>query len=148
MKKAVTVALMAGWGWSSGCSKCPTAGPSGPAIEFAGSIAGGGLVFHDVVVPSNTDSVNVDVQWTPAEAQVRLIQIDPTCDPTQNPACERLTDPQGPRPNSSPTIINGYLGFQTRTQTGRVRFVLQNPTADIGATYSAVATPRRHGCDR
>lgn len=143
---ATLTVLLAG-GWSSGC-KCAPTGPSGPGAQFAGSIAGGGLVFHDVVVPSNTDSVDVRVEWTAAEAQVRLIQIAPDCDPTQNSACERFGDPQGPRPNGSQTTITGYLNHQGRAATGRVRFVLQNLTANIDAPYTATATPKRHGCEK
>ena len=149
MKRAVAaVVVILVSGWSSGCGLgCSPTGPSGQAVSFAGSIGGGGLVYHDVTVPSNTDSVNVSVQWTPAEAQVRLTQIDPNCDPTQSPSCQRLTDPQGNSSQSTQSIA-GRLFHQGSNATGRVRFILQNLTADTGASYTATATPQRHGCDR
>lgn len=133
---------------SGGCTSCPPGGPSGPSREFIGSVSPAGLVFHDVAVPSNTDSVNVTVQWTPGDAQLQLIQIDPGCDPTGAVACTPRTDPQQPLPGGPQNVISGYLNHQGVDATGRVRFVIRNVTAGVTATYSASATPRRHGCDR
>jgi hypothetical protein len=103
-------------------------------------------VFHDLVVPSGTDSVDVQVQWTAAGAQLRLIQIDPDCDPAQDSACRRLTDPLGPAPNS-PQSIPGYGSHQGANASGRVRFVLQNFTPDVATPYTMTLTPRRHGTE-
>jgi hypothetical protein len=129
-----------------GCAHFNPGGPSGPTVSFTGTIEGGGLAFHDVSVPSNTDSVTVGVQWGPGDAQVRLIQIDSNCDPTQDSTCQPFTDPQGPRPNISHSIV-GYLSHQGPRATGRVRFILQNLTPGVVATYTAAATPQRHGCE-
>lgn len=149
MKKALAAASLVLIGvWSPGCDDCAPTGPSGAAVQFSGTVAGGGLTFHDVVVPADTDSVDVTVQWTPAEASLRLIQIDPSCDPTQNSACQRLSDPAGPTPGGSPTTISRSLNHQGQAATGRVRFMLENLTAGVSASYSGNATPKRHGCDR
>lgn len=149
MTKTVVAVLMLLTGiWSSGCGNCSPTGPSGPPSQFSGSVAGGTLAFHDLEVPANTDSVDVLLHWTPAEAQLQLIQIDPSCDPTQTAACPRFGDPQRPRPNGSPTTIDGSLSHQGTSALGRVRFVIENLTVEIGATYSVAATPKRHGCDK
>lgn len=141
---AALIVLLAGM-WSGGCD-CSPAGPSGTPSLFSGSLAGNGAAFHDLDVPAETDSVNVQVQWTPAEAQVQLIQIDASCDPTQAASCllDRL---QQPRPGESPTWIEGRLNHQGPRALGRVRFVIQNLTAEIGVTYWVTATPIRHGCE-
>lgn len=118
MKRAVAaVVVLLVSGWSSGCGLgCSPAGPSGQAVSFAGTISGGGLVYHDVTVPSNTDSVNVSVQWTPAAAQVRLTQIDPNCNPTQRPSCQKLTDPQG-NSSQSPGVVSAARADRIRPVT-------------------------------
>ena len=103
-------------------------------------------MFHDLVVPSGTDSVVVDVGWTSPGARLQLIQIDPECNPTEDSACRRLTDPLGPLPNTSQSI-QGYGFHQGANRTGRVRFVLENLTPDVATPYTMTLTPRRHGTD-
>lgn len=147
MKVVILVGVLLPGVTSSACGVCSPGGPSAQPITFSGTIRGSGLVFHDIAVPPDTDSITVGVQWSPTDAEVRLIQIDPNCNPTQTASCDPRTDPQGPAPNSSQTIV-GYLSHQGANATGRVRFVLQNLTADVAATYTAIATPQRHGCER
>ena len=76
-----------------------------------------------------------------------LIRIDPSYDSTQTSECQRRSDPQGPGPSAGQNI-SGYLNHQGTDATGRVRFVLQNLDPDVAASYTATATPQRHGCDR
>jgi hypothetical protein len=148
MQRVVATALLLAGTWANACGGgCLPGGPSGSTVQFNGTIEGGGLVFHDVSVPSDTDSVTVGVQWGPRGADVRLTQIDPNCDPTQNSTGQRLTDQQGPAPITSQTIA-GYLSHQGPRATGRVRFILENRTPGVVASYTATATPQRHGCDR
>ena len=147
MKIVMTAAALVLCGISSGCGNCQPTGPSGAGVPFSGSLGAGGVAFHDIAAPADTDSFRVSMQWNPPEARVRLTQIDPNCDPTQTPSCQAITDPQGPTPNGSPTSIDAYLSHQGDTASGRVRFMLQNST-EVPATYSGSATPTRHGCDR
>jgi hypothetical protein len=129
--------------WLNGCCSSSPTEPSASSTVLNGIVPGGGLVFHDLVVPSRTDSVDAHVHWTP-DAQLQLIQVDPYCDPTQDSTCRWLTDPYGPTPDSSREIW-GFGNHQGSDATGRVRFVLRNLTPNIAATYRMTLTPQRHG---
>jgi len=146
MKTFALVSILVASVWLNGCCTSSPTEPSAPSNAFNGIVPGGGLVFHDLVVPSRTDSVDVRVHWITADAQLQLIQIDPYCDPTQDSTCRWLTDPQGPAPNSSREIW-GYGNHQGSDATGRVRFVLRNLTPNVAATYTMTLTPQRHGTD-
>jgi len=45
-------ALIGACVWLSGCGRCNPGGPSGPQVQFSGTIAGRGLVYHDVTAPA------------------------------------------------------------------------------------------------
>jgi len=45
-------ALIGACVWLSGCGRCNPGGPSGPHVQFSGTIAGRGLVYHDVTAPA------------------------------------------------------------------------------------------------
>jgi hypothetical protein len=132
---------------SSRCAKCNPGGPTAAAVEFSGPVPAGGMVFHDVAVPSGTDGVDLVVQWTPSSTQLRVIQTDPNCDPIQKANCEPFSDPWQPRPDGSPTTIQAQLNHQGSAALGRVRFIIRN-LAGNAAVYRAYAMPERNGCDR
>lgn len=138
--------VIAGTVMLTACSNCPPTGPSGAAAMASGTVAGESVAFHDFAPPPDTDSVDITVTWTPTSVELRLIQVDPTCDPTAG-ECRRLSDPAGPRPGSA-GVINGYGSNQGPNAAARLRFMIQNLTADRGATYTMTMTPKRHGCDR
>ncbi len=143
-----TVLLLILAGSTASCGDCASTGPSGPGVQFAGTLAGGSATFHDIVVPSNTDSVDLVAQWMPAEAQLAVTQISSDCDPTQRPDCPRVTETLRAAPGGPQNTLSGYLSHQGTSATGRVRVLLQNLTPDVSASYSATAIPQRHGCDR
>lgn len=140
------VIVLAGALALAGCSKCPPAGPSGAAATVSGIVAAQSVVFHDFAPPPNTDSLDITVTWTPTAVELRLIQIDPACDPTVA-ECRRLSDPSGPRPGTT-GVINGYGNSQGTSAGPRLRFMIQNLTVDREANYTMTMLPKRHGCDR
>jgi hypothetical protein len=140
---AVLVASVSLGGCSRFCT--PTSASALPTV-FSGSVPGGGTVFHDLVVASGTDSVDVRVQWTTAEAELEIFQIDANCDPSQHASCQRLYDSTGPAPGS-PQVIAGLAFHQGASATGRVRVVVRNLTPSVATSYTMTLTPKRHGTD-
>jgi hypothetical protein len=145
MKHLLTSMLLASAA-AGGCVKCNPGGPTAPAVSFSGAVAAAGLVFHDVVVPDHTDGVDLTVAWTSADTQLRVIQIDPGCDPVQRTDCPVFSDPAQPRPGAPGEIVT-RLNHQGSAMLGRVRFVIRNVDGPA-ASYTAKATPERNGCDR
>lgn len=126
------------------CSGCcsSVAGPTGLAASYSGTLAPGEIRFYDADIPSSTTQINLDFSLNSATIPLRLRQIDPSCLPAADDACQSFYDATlAPRPV-------GVLRFGTTLQPHgtRTRIVLQNTSSGETATYTVAITPFRAGC--
>lgn len=129
----------------AGCG-CPTmSGPTGPAATNSGSVSAGGLTVHDYPPPSGTTQMEVVVQWGDPAIQLRLMWIDPDCDPLARDDCRRFSDPIGPFSTGPAMTIRVTATNQGPAAGPVMRFVVLN-LSDVAATYTMTVAPRQAGC--
>jgi hypothetical protein len=129
----------------AGC--CPvTAGPTGPTTSFSGDLRAGGVSFHDYPPPDGTTQMDVVVTWSDPAVALRLMHIDPDCDPQQRDDCRRFSDILGPAPFGAPSSIRTIATNQGPTAGPRMRFAIVNESTERSITYTMSIEPRRAGC--
>jgi hypothetical protein len=129
----------------AGC--CPvTPGPTGPTASFSGDLRAGGVSFHDYPPPDGTTQMDVVVTWSDQAIQLRLMLIDPDCDPQQRDDCRRFTDILGPAPTGASPTIRTIATNQGPTAGPRMRFAIVNESAERSTAYTMSVAPRRAGC--
>ena len=126
---------------AAGC--CPTvSGPTGPSVRYTATLAPGDLRYYDVDIPSGTTQINLQFQLDSLTAPIRLRQIDPSCTPAREDACQSVQDSQmPPRPAGVSSFGNTLSPRGTRT-----RIVVQNMSSDETVTYTVTITPHQAGC--
>lgn len=129
---------------AAGC--CPTtSGPTGPIATFSGTVGAGGQSVHDYPPPDGTTQMEVIVQWNDPQMQLRLMWIDPECDPLARDDCRRFSDPIGPFSTGPATTITVTAANQGPAAGPRMRFVVLN-VSDRPAAYTLTVAPRQAGC--
>ena len=126
------------------CSACcsSVAGPTGMAASYSGTLPPGEFRFYDADIPSSTTQINLDFSLDSATIPLRLRQIDPSCMPAADDACQSFYDAtMAPRPTGVLRFGNTLQPHGTRT-----RIVLQNTSSTETATYTVTITPFRAGC--
>jgi hypothetical protein len=126
------------------CAGCCSsmAGPTAPAAGYSATLAPGELRFYDADTPASTTQINLDFSLDSATIPLRLRQIDPSCLPSADDACQSFYDAtMPPRPSS---VLRFGNALQPHGQ--RTRIVLQNMSPTDTVTYNITITPRRAGC--
>ena len=137
---AVAIAALA-----AGCG-CPTmSGPTGPTATFSDSVNAAGQKVHDYAPPGGTTQMEVVVQWSDAQIQLRLMWIDAECDPLTREDCRRFSEPLGPFPMGPATTIRVTATNQGPAAGSRMRFVVLN-LSDRAASYTMTIAPHQAGC--
>jgi hypothetical protein len=112
------------------------------AASYSGTLAPGEFRFYDADIPSSTTQINLDFSLDSATIPLRLRQIDPSCLPAADDACQSFYDATlAPRPVGVLRFGNALQPHGTRT-----RIVLQNTSSTETATYTVTITPLRAGC--
>jgi hypothetical protein len=133
---AISVAMA-----STAC--CPTtAGPTAAVASYSATLAPGELQFYDADTPASTTQINLDFTLNSTTIPLRLRQIDPSCLPAVDDACQSFYDAV------MPPRQTGVLRFGNTLQPHglRTRVVLQNTSSTESVTYTVTIEPRRAGC--
>ena len=134
------LALGAALFWPGCCSS--VAGPTGLAASYSGTLAPGEFRFHDADISSSTTQINLDFSLDSASIPLRLRQIDPSCLPAPDDACQSFYDAtMAPRP---PGVLR--FGDTLQPHGTRTRIVLHNTSSDERVTYTVTITPLSGGC--
>jgi hypothetical protein len=138
----VAIALAA---LSAGCG-CPTmSGPTGPTATFSDTVNRQGQKVHDYPPPRGTTQMEVVVQWSDPDVELRLMWIDADCDPLARDDCRRFSEPVGPFSTGPATTIRVTAANQGPAAGPRMRFVVLN-LSDRAAAYTMTISPRQAGC--
>ena len=138
----VAIGLAAASALTAACH-CPTvSGPTGPAVRYTATVAPGELRYYDVDIPKDTTQINLQFQLDSLTVSLRLRQIDPSCMPAPEDACQSYYDAQMP---PRPAGVYSF-GNSVPPRGSRTRIVLQNVATSESVTYSLTITPHHAGC--
>jgi hypothetical protein len=118
---------------------------NGLTATFADTVSAAGQKVHDYSPPGGTTQMEVVVQWSDPEIQLRLLWIDAECDPLARDDCRRFSEPVGPFPTGPPTVIRVTAANQGPAAGPRMRFVVMNPS-DRAAAHTMTVAPHQAGC--
>lgn len=142
VRVSLTIVLASG-AIVAGAGCCSSmAGPTAPAPSYSATLAPGEFRSYDAEIPSSTTQINLEFILDSSTIPLRLRQIDPSCVPSANDACQSFYDAtMPPRPSN-------VLRFGNTLQPNgpRTRIVLQNTSTTDSVTYTVTIAPHRAGC--
>lgn len=142
VRVSLTIVLASG-ATMAGAGCCSSmAGPTAPAASYSATLAPGEFRFYDAEIPSSTTQINLEFILDSSTIPLRLRQIDPSCAPSANDACQSFYDAtMPPRP---PNVLR--FGNALQPNGPRTRIVLQNTSTTDSVTYTVTIAPHRAGC--
>ena len=139
---ALTFVLASGAALAASACCSSVSGPTGLVTSYTATLAPGEFRFYDADIPSSTTQINLDFTLDSTTIALRLRQIDPSCLPAVDDACQSYHDATAPpRPAGVLRFGNTLQPHGTRT-----RIVVQNMSSGETATYTVTITPFRGGC--
>lgn len=142
VRVSLTIVLASG-ATVAGAGCCSSmAGPTAPAASYSATLGPGEFRFYDAEIPSSTTQINLEFILDSSTIPLRLRQIDPSCVPPANDACQSFYDAtMPPRPAN---VLR--FGNVLQPNGPRTRIVLQNTSTADSVTYTVTIAPHRAGC--
>ena len=139
---SLTIVLASG-ATVAGAGCCSSmAGPTAPAAIYSATLAPGEFRFYDAEIPASTTQINLEFTLDSSTIPLRLRQIDPSCLPAANDACQSYYD--AIMPPRQPNVLR--FGNTLQPNGPRTRIVLQNSSTTDSVTYTVTIVPHRAGC--